>query len=210
MVKLDCLLSSVQNAFSVSIPIKDHVPELIYSPLPSTTGIAITADAFNNLSDAGSSIITYVGFYLSGKPADEDHPFGHERIEYISEVLAQAQYVIPEEEIEKEFGNPRRTEIRDEVTEIKFDAKDMIPKENVIVVATNEGYVKRIPLKSYVSSSGEPTTLKPGDFIRGLYSTTSLDTLLMFTNLGHYLYVPVHEIVETKWKELGKQSVSIV
>ena len=107
-------------------------------------------------------------------------------------------------EIEKEFGNPRRTEIRDEVTEIKFDAKDMIPKENVIVVATNEGYVKRIPLKSYVSSSGEPTTLKPGDFIRGLYSTTTLDTLLMFPNLGHYLYVPVHEIVETKWKELGK------
>ena len=113
-------------------------------------------------------------------------------------------------EIKKEFGNPRRTEIRDEVTEIKFDAKDMIPKENVIVVATNEGYVKRIPLKSYVSSSGEPTTLKPGDFIRGLYSTTSLDTLLMFTNLGHYLYVPVHEIVETKWKELGKHISNLI
>ncbi len=113
-------------------------------------------------------------------------------------------------EIKKEFGNPRRTEIREEVTEIKFDAKDMIPKENVIVVATNEGYVKRIPLKSYVSSSGEPTTLKPGDFIRGLYSTTSLDTLLMFTNLGHYLYVPVHEIVETKWKELGKHISNLI
>ena len=64
--------------------------------------------------------------------------------------------------------------------------------------------------KSYVSSSGEPTTLKPGDFIRGLYSTTTLDTLLMFTNLGHYLYVPVHEIVETKWKELGKHISNLI
>ena len=126
------------------------------------------------------------------------------------EEVLKKQMKISLKEIEKEFGNPRRTEIRDEVTEIKFDAKDMIPKENVIVVATNEGYVKRIPLKSYVSSSGEPTTLKPGDFIRGLYSTTSLDTLLMFTNLGHYLYVPVHEIVETKWKELGKHISNLI
>ena len=113
-------------------------------------------------------------------------------------------------EIKKEYANPRRTEIRDEITEIKIDAKDMISKENVIVVTTNDGYVKRIPLKSYVSSQGEPTTLKPGDFIRGFYSTTTVDTLLMFTNLGHYLYVPIHEIVETKWKELGKHISNLI
>lgn len=49
--------------------------------------VSITADAFNNLSDAGSSIITLVGFKLSSKPADEDHPFGHARIEYISALV---------------------------------------------------------------------------------------------------------------------------
>lgn len=46
--------------------------------------IAITADAFNNLSDAGSSLITLVGFIFSGRKADADHPFGHGRIEYLS------------------------------------------------------------------------------------------------------------------------------
>lgn len=46
--------------------------------------IAITADAFNNLSDAGSSLITLVGFKFSGMRADKDHPFGHGRIEYLS------------------------------------------------------------------------------------------------------------------------------
>ena len=46
--------------------------------------IAVTADAFNNLSDAGSSFITLVGFRFSGMKADADHPFGHGRIEYIS------------------------------------------------------------------------------------------------------------------------------
>ena len=49
--------------------------------------ISITADAINNLSDAGSSIITWIGFKLSGKPADEDHPFGHARVEYISGLI---------------------------------------------------------------------------------------------------------------------------
>lgn len=45
--------------------------------------ISVTADAFNNLSDAGSSIISFIGVRMAGKPADEDHPFGHGRIEYI-------------------------------------------------------------------------------------------------------------------------------
>ncbi len=49
-----------------------------------TGSVAITADATNNISDAGSSIITLVGFRLSGKPADEDHPYGHARMEYIT------------------------------------------------------------------------------------------------------------------------------
>lgn len=112
--------------------------------------------------------------------------------------------------IKKEYGNPRRTEIRDEITEIKLDMKSMIPKENVVVVVTNEGYIKRVSLKSYTSSNGEETTLKPGDYVTGLYQTNTLQTLLIFTNLGNYLFVPVHKIPEAKWKELGKHVNSIV
>ena len=49
--------------------------------------IAITADAVNNLSDSASSVVTLVGFKLSGKPADEEHPYGHARMEYISGLI---------------------------------------------------------------------------------------------------------------------------
>jgi cation diffusion facilitator family transporter len=49
--------------------------------------VSITADGVNNFSDAGASIITLIGFRLAGKPADEDHPFGHARIEYISALI---------------------------------------------------------------------------------------------------------------------------
>ena len=51
------------------------------------SSIAVTADAFNNLSDTASSIITIVGFNMANKPADEEHPFGHGRIEYLSALV---------------------------------------------------------------------------------------------------------------------------
>jgi cation diffusion facilitator family transporter len=56
--------------------------------------IAITADAFNNLSDAGSSLITLAGFKMAGQKADSDHPFGHGRIEYISGFLVSVVILI--------------------------------------------------------------------------------------------------------------------
>ena len=49
--------------------------------------VSVTADAFNNLSDAGSSVISFVGVKMAGKPADEDHPFGHGRVEYIAALV---------------------------------------------------------------------------------------------------------------------------
>lgn len=53
----------------------------------SLHSVAVMADAFNNFSDAGSSIISFVGVKMAGKPADKDHPFGHGRIEYISALI---------------------------------------------------------------------------------------------------------------------------
>ena len=106
-------------------------------------------------------------------------------------------------EVKKNYATPRKTEIRDEITDIKVDIKEMIPNEKVVVIVTNDGYVKRVSFKSY-NSSNEETALKPGDFVKGKYFVTTLDTLLLFTNLGNYLYIPIHKLAESKWKELGK------
>lgn len=106
-------------------------------------------------------------------------------------------------EIKKNYAVPRRTEIRDEIVDIKVDAKEMIPDENVVVVVTNDGYVKRVSTKSF-KTSDEETTLKPGDYVTAKYLTSTRSNLLLFTNLGNYLFVPVHILPETKWKDLGK------
>ena len=112
--------------------------------------------------------------------------------------------------IKKEYDSPRLTKIVDEVTEIKIDAKEMITKENVIVVVTNEGYVKRVSSKSYASSNDEQPMLKPGDIVTGLYEVSTLDNILLFTNLGRYLFVPVHTIFDAKWKEIGKHISNLI
>ena len=112
--------------------------------------------------------------------------------------------------IKKEFGYARRTVIKEEITEIKIDMQKMIPKEDVIVVVTNEGYVKRVSKKSYLSFENESTALKENDYVTYLFEQNTLDTLILFTNKGNYLYIPVHELPELKWKDLGKLVSNII
>ena len=112
--------------------------------------------------------------------------------------------------IKKDYPMPRRTEIVDEIVDIKLDTTDLITKENVMVALSNEGYIKRVSMKSYTSSNGDETTLKPGDYLKYLFEVSTLDNLVIFTNLGQYLYVPVHTIFEGKWKELGKHINNLV
>ena len=112
--------------------------------------------------------------------------------------------------IRNEYATPRKTEIKEEVTEIKIDTEAMIPKEDCIVITTKEGYVKRVSLRSYQASNGDTTTLKDGDYILGMYEMNTMDTLLMFTDLGNYVYVPVYELPDLKWKDLGKHISNIV
>ncbi len=112
--------------------------------------------------------------------------------------------------IKKDYPTPRKTEIIDEIVDIKLDTTDLITKENVMVALSNEGYIKRVSMKSYTSSNGDETTLKPGDYLKYLFEVSTLDNLVIFTNLGQYLYVPVHTIFEGKWKDLGKHINNLV
>lgn len=81
-----------------------------------SNSIAITADAFNNLSDAASSIITLVGFKITNKPADREHPFGHGRIEYISALVVSFMVIL----VGFEFLKSSYDRIRNP-EELKFD-----------------------------------------------------------------------------------------
>lgn len=111
--------------------------------------------------------------------------------------------------IKKEYGVPRKTEIKDEITEIKIDTTDMIAKEDVVVTVTHDGYIKRVNNRSYSASDNAPS-LKEGDYMTLIALMNTLDTLLMFTDKGNYLYLPVYEIPDLKWKDMGKHISNII
>ncbi len=112
-------------------------------------------------------------------------------------------------DIKKEYAVPRMTVIEEEVPEIKLDTTKMIPKEDVLVLVTHDGYVKRVSMRSYAAAN-DSTGLKQEDYVTGMYEMTTLDTLLLFTSNGDYLYVPVHELPDCKWKDLGKHISNII
>ena len=112
--------------------------------------------------------------------------------------------------IKKEYAFSRKTDIKEEITELKIDTTVMIPKEDVVVSITKDGYVKRTSLRSYSSSTDSVVNIKEGDYTIGLYEMNTLNTLLLFTNKGNYLYVPVHTIPVCAWKDLGKHISNLV
>ena len=118
--------------------------------------------------------------------------------------------VIKEElrKIRREYGVARKTEIREQIEDIKIDNTSMLPKEDVIVAITKDGYVKRVSLRSY--NANDETGLKENDYIIGLYNINTLNVILVFTDLGNYLYLPVYEIPEAKWKDFGKHLSNII
>ena len=84
--------AEVREKYGVFSSIVGIITNLILAALKLIAGIlsfsiAIVADALNNLSDAGSSMISFVSFKIAAKPADKEHPFGHARIEYVSSMI---------------------------------------------------------------------------------------------------------------------------
>ena len=109
--------------------------------------------------------------------------------------------------IKKEYATPRKTDIKEEITTIKIDNISMITKEDVIVSVSKDGYLKRCSTRSYQASN--ETNMKEGDYLLGLYELNTLDNLLIFTDLGNYYLVPIHEIPTCAWKDLGKHISNI-
>ena len=113
-------------------------------------------------------------------------------------------------EVNKEYPTPRLTDIKEEITDIKIDAEAMIPKEDVVVLVTKDGYLKRTSFRSYQASQAEDLTLKENDYVIGLYEMNTTDVLLVFTSGGNYLHIPVHMIPDLKWKDMPKHVSNVI
>ncbi|MCG2375517.1 DNA topoisomerase IV subunit A [Staphylococcus epidermidis] len=113
-------------------------------------------------------------------------------------------------EIKKKFKVDRLSTIEAEISEIKIDKEVMVPSEEVILSLTQHGYIKRTSTRSFNASGVTEIGLKDGDRLLKHEAVNTQDTVLVFTNKGRYLFIPVHKLADIRWKELGQHISQIV
>ncbi|SEB13963.1 topoisomerase-4 subunit A [Thalassobacillus cyri] len=138
-----------------------------------------------------------------------------DRIAYLEEILADEKKLLKViktdlKKLKKQYNDDRRTEIQAEIEELKINLEVMVASEDIILSVTRDGYVKRTSLRSYAASNGEDFAIKDGDHLLRLIEINTTDKLLLFTNKGNYLYIPVHEIPDIRWKDLGQHIANLV
>lgn len=106
--------------------------------------------------------------------------------------------------VKKEFSNPRRTQISQESAKVEIDEKALVTDEQVRVLISRDGYLKRSSIRSYQSTDDADNGLPDGDKVVYENTLSILSNLYLFTNRGNVIYRPVHELVEVKWKETGQ------
>ncbi|MCM3387832.1 DNA topoisomerase IV subunit A [Ureibacillus chungkukjangi] len=113
-------------------------------------------------------------------------------------------------EIRAKFAEERRSVIQAEIEEIKLTLDVLVPSEEVVVTVTKDGYVKRTSTRSHSASNGQDFAMKDSDYLLFEETLNTQHHLMLFTNKGNYIYQPVHELPDIRWKDLGQHISSIV
>lgn len=131
------------------------------------------------------------------------------KIQQLQKILAdpkELDKVIKKElkAVNKKYATPRLTEIQDKISEIKIETEVMVAAEDVKVLVSHDGYVKRSSLRSFKASGPNENGLKDEDQVIYTATVNTLDHLFIFTNKGNMIYRPVHDVTETRWKDTGE------
>ncbi len=136
----------------------------------------------------------------------------------LNEILGSRELqmnIIKEEtlEIKEKYADPRRTKIID--GELTLDMEDLIPQEDVVVVISNEGYIKRMPADLYKSQGRggrglSGSNLKDTDFIQNIFTASTHDYILFFTDFGKCYWLKVYQIPSVGRQARGKAIVNLI
>lgn len=115
-------------------------------------------------------------------------------------------------EITDKYRNPRRTMLVEDDSEAKIDLQELIVVEDVMVTLSKDGFIKRIPLKTYQRSNAkaEDIDYREGDELKFLFKSNTTENILLFTDRGNMYQVKGINIPEGKWKEKGERIDSLI
>lgn len=211
---------------------RQHVVEGLIKALSILDEVIATIRASKDKKDAKNNLITKFGFTEPQAEAivslqlyrltntditalqqefDELNQKINELVEILQNESKLLQVIKTDlKRVKKTYADSRRSKIEDEIEEIKINLEVIIPSEDVIVTVTQDGYVKRTSPRSYAASNGLDFGMKDTDRLLRKFEINTTDTLLLFTNKGNYLYIPVHELPDIRWKDLGQHVANII
>ena len=222
-----------RSEFDLNVALREvHYTEGLVKAISILDEVIAVIRASKNKSDAEANLVKEFGFSEAQaekivmlqlyKLTNTDILELQNKLESLNKIIAGLREILASEEklalvakeelrkIKREYGVPRKTEIRETAKEINISAEDLIIKESVMVVLTNEGYIKKVPMKSFTSANGDETALKPGDYALNIFETSTVNKMIIVTKKGNYIYVPVNDIPWCKWKDLGKHVSNLV
>ncbi|MBF6977753.1 DNA topoisomerase IV subunit A [Aerococcaceae bacterium zg-BR22] len=106
-------------------------------------------------------------------------------------------------DIKKRYQSPRRTRVQAEVEEITVETSVLIPDEQVYVSVTKEGYIKRTSVRSFTASDAQDLGSRELDYPIFVQEMSTHDAIVLVTNKGNYIHLPVHELPDIRWKDMG-------
>ena len=208
----------IVEGFIKALDILDEVIKTIRKSKNKADAIENLVKEYDFTTEQATAIVMMQLYKLTNTDVTDlqnEHANLLELIKYLTSVINDESVLkgVMKEElrcIKKEFATPRRTIIKDEITEIKIDELSMIPKEDFIVSVSKSGYIKKLSIKVYNSNNETDYVLKEKDYLIGLYKINNIDTIILITNLGNYCYLPVRDITECKYKDIGKHISSYI
>ncbi|VYU42710.1 DNA topoisomerase IV subunit A [Clostridium tertium] len=115
-------------------------------------------------------------------------------------------------EVSEKYSSARKTEIIKDDSEAKIDVEELIVVEDVMVTLSKDGFIKRIPLKTFNRLSAKPEDIeyREGDELKLLFKSNTTETIIVFTNKGNMYQTKGINIVESKWKDKGERLDKVI
>lgn len=184
-------------------------------------------DAQNNLMEKYSfsdiqaeAILELMLYRLTGleiKAFEKEYKELEKEIKRLSKILESEKEllkVIKKEmlEVSEKYGDERRTKIVENDEEAKIDVEELIVEEDIMITMSNDGFTKRVPLKSYNRSNTDISDIdyREGDFNRFLLQSNTKDTMIIFTDMGNMYQIRALNIPEYKWKDKGEKADTFI
>ncbi|HAT4245649.1 TPA: DNA topoisomerase IV subunit A [Clostridium perfringens] len=211
-----------------------HIVEGFIKAIEIMDEVIATIRASKSKKDAHENLVSKFGFTdlqaeailelmlyrLTGleiKVFQKEHKELSKKIKALRKILENESVllgVIKDElkEVAEVYGDERRTALIEDESEAKIDLEELIVAEDVMVTLSNEGFIKKLPLKTYNRSNVDENEIeyREGDYLKFLIKSNTKDTLAIFTDKGTVYQIKCNSVADKKWKDKGERLEDLI